>query len=531
MVDEFAGLALSCGVVLDPWERWVLEQIVSEDVAGAWAAFEILLIVSRQNGKGAIIEARELGGLFLLREPLIFHTAHRFDTSQRAYKRLRTLIESNPDLDRKVRTYSDSHGSEGLQLIAEPTLILGPGSDEVVESTAPELAYKTRSQSSGRGFEKVSLLVYDEAMFLDADDVGASLPSMAAAGNPQVLYTASAGLRHSTQLAELRGRMLRAWDKDQLHYSPELADKSLAAMEWSIVPHNEYCRPSCTEHDDSTARRSVAKANPGIGYRLTYEHSERERSTMSAESYARERLGVGTYPAAKDGWAVMPKDWWTKTAMADNYRPRSPAFAICTERERGSTAIGLAGSRSDGRWGVELADLRLGTSWLIERACELDRRYDPVCWVVDSHSAAGAFIDDLERAGLKIEQPSGVDIGQACGQFYDAFRDDQIRHAEDDDVRKALAGASTRKMGRQWIWDAEAAQVSICGLEAYTLALWGHRKYAGDADYDIGESVGFGEAEVKRMLAMGVYGPHDLQRLVSAEIITAEAAARILAGN
>jgi hypothetical protein len=531
MVDEFAGLALSCGLQLDPWERWVLQQIVSEDVDGAWAAFEFLLIVSRQNGKGAIIEARELGGLFLLREPLIFHTAHRFDTSQRAYKRLRTLIESNPDLDRKVRTYSDSHGSEGLQLVAEPTLILGPGREDVVQSTAPELAYKTRSQSSGRGFEKVSLLVYDEAMFLNADDVGASLPSMAAALNPQVLYTASAGLRSSSQLAELRHRMLRAWDKDELQYSPELADASLGAAEWSIVPHHEHCRPSCTEHDDVTSRRSIAKANPGIGYRLTYEHSERERNTMSAESYARERLGVGTYPAAKDGWAVIPEDWWTGTTMRDDYRPRSPAFAICTERERGTTAVAIAGSRPDGRWGVELADIRKGTSWVVERACELERRYDPTCWVVDSHSAAGSLIDELTAAGLKVEQPTAVDIGQACGQFYDAFRDDQLRHAEDDDVRKALAGAATRKMGRQWVWDAENTLASVCGLEAYTLALWGHRKYAGDADYDISASVGFGEAEIKRMLAMGVYGPADLQRLSSAGIITAEAAARILAGD
>ncbi|WP_228023103.1 hypothetical protein [Streptomyces acidicola] len=36
---------------------------MAEDAEGRWAAFEVCANVPRQNGKGAIIEARELWGL------------------------------------------------------------------------------------------------------------------------------------------------------------------------------------------------------------------------------------------------------------------------------------------------------------------------------------------------------------------------------------------------------------------------------------------------------------------------------------
>ncbi len=44
-------------------------------------ASDVGLIISRQNGKGTVLEVRELGGLFVLGEELIIHTAHEFKTA------------------------------------------------------------------------------------------------------------------------------------------------------------------------------------------------------------------------------------------------------------------------------------------------------------------------------------------------------------------------------------------------------------------------------------------------------------------
>ena len=68
---------------------------------GKWAAFEVGLIVARQNGKGTVLEALELAALFLFPDVrLILHSAHEFKTAQEAFLRVRALIEDNPDFDR-----------------------------------------------------------------------------------------------------------------------------------------------------------------------------------------------------------------------------------------------------------------------------------------------------------------------------------------------------------------------------------------------------------------------------------------------
>lgn len=64
--------------MLDEWQRFALDCMLGERADGKWAAFETALIVPRQNGKGSVLEARELAGLFLFGEQLILHSAHEF---------------------------------------------------------------------------------------------------------------------------------------------------------------------------------------------------------------------------------------------------------------------------------------------------------------------------------------------------------------------------------------------------------------------------------------------------------------------
>ena len=98
------------GLILDPWQELALMSALGEGDDGKWAAFEVGLVVPRQNGTGSILEARELAGLFLFGERLIIHSAHQFDTSLEAFRRLLTLIEETPDFSRRVKRVSRSHG-------------------------------------------------------------------------------------------------------------------------------------------------------------------------------------------------------------------------------------------------------------------------------------------------------------------------------------------------------------------------------------------------------------------------------------
>ncbi len=102
--------------------------------------------------------------------------------------------------------------------------------------------------------------------------------------------------------------------------------------------------------------------------------------------------------------------------------------------------------------------------------------------------------------------------------FYDAVRDDRLRHAPDSEVKTALAGAATRKLGDGLAWDRQHVAVDICPLVAYTLAWWGWRQHGGN-DYDAVDSVHFDLDEIMRLCSLGAYRTDDLKRLYDAGLI------------
>ncbi len=73
--EDTAELARNAGLILDDWQRYGLVNSMAETAESLWAAFEVAFVLSRQNGKNGIVEARQLGGLFLLHHPLMIHTA------------------------------------------------------------------------------------------------------------------------------------------------------------------------------------------------------------------------------------------------------------------------------------------------------------------------------------------------------------------------------------------------------------------------------------------------------------------------
>lgn len=174
---------------LDDWQQDVLIGSLAERGApGArrWEALEVGLIVPRQNGKGSILEARELFGMEL--DPLcklVTHTAHRADTAGDHFKRMKRIYLRCPDL--RAGVVDNGRGVDG-----EPSGILkGNGTWSITLVNGSHLAFKTRVNGSGRGFSG-DLLVYDEAYHLyEMDD---TLPALSARPNPQVWYTSSAPL-------------------------------------------------------------------------------------------------------------------------------------------------------------------------------------------------------------------------------------------------------------------------------------------------------------------------------------------------
>lgn len=90
-------MARRAGLHLDDWQQHALMGALRTQPNGKWAALEVGVDVARQNGKGGILEARELAGIFAFEERLIIHSAHLVDTSLEAMERLLWLMEDIPE--------------------------------------------------------------------------------------------------------------------------------------------------------------------------------------------------------------------------------------------------------------------------------------------------------------------------------------------------------------------------------------------------------------------------------------------------
>lgn len=478
-------LAEIAGLTLDPWQRLVLDHALGQRDDGTWSSFEVGLIVSRQNGKGALLEARELYGLFLGDEEMIIHSAHLFDTSLEAFKRILELIESTPDLDRMVRRVSRSHGEEGIEVLRDGVL--------------RRLRFRTRTAGGGRGFT-CDTLILDEAMVLADTTVGAILPTLSAVPNPQVWYTGSAGNRDSTALGRVRARGLAG------------SDPRLCFMEWSIDGCTQFCPRDCEEHDmqefkphphwsdEEYSRQlsrmyaSYAKANPGFGIRIggafsperSVEHIDAERRSMSSEEFGRERLGVGDYPVEGEAWRVIPEENW-KACVDTNSSPagKELAFGIELTPDRKMACICVAGLNEDGLTHIEITsvdeltlDYRPGDRWIVPRLAELVARWKPKAVVLNRAGQAGSLIPALEKAKIEVISPTVREYAQACGSLASGIVPTRgslanVVHLDQVPLTTAVAGAEKRNAADLWAWDQRNASVDISPLQAATLAAWG----------------------------------------------------------
>lgn len=449
---DAVDLADLAGLRLDPWQQLVLKHALGERGDGKWAAFEVAVVVARQNGKGAILEARELAGLFLFGERLILHSAHEYRTAMEAFLRVRALIDGCYDLRRKVKRVVNTNGEEGIEL-----------------NTGERLRFIARSKGAGRGFS-ADTLIWDEAYALTEEQVEAQMPVLSARPNGQIWYTSSPPLDAVTGAQLFRVRR-RALDGEA---------KTLAYFDWGA----EGCLDNL-EALDLDDRAMWRATNPAYEMRITEEAIQRERAAMSDAGFARERLSIWP-PDLTKGFRVIPETDWTAALDEQSRIHGTRAFGISAAWDRTSASIGVAGKRTDGLKHVELVDSRPGTGWVVDRAIRLNQKWKPCAWVVDPGSPAGSLILPLREAGIQVLEVNLGDVARAYGLIYDGISgkpyqndDDEdvdprnVRHIGQAELTSAVAGATNRTVGDGHAWDLRGAAVDITSLDSVTKALLG----------------------------------------------------------
>jgi len=459
-------LVARAGLVLDPWQADALDVILAVRPDGRWVCFECGEIVSRQNGKGAILEARALTGLLLLDEQLVMWSAHEYKTAMEGFRRtlallrrLGTKVSDNLyDVDGVIIKVINTNGEESLERL----------------DTGQRIEFVARSKGSGRGFSG-DVNIIDETFAFTRDQQEALLPTMSARPNPQIIYTSSPPLTGDTGpvMYALRKRALAG------------GDDSLGWRDWGLAGDLDSL-----DEIDLDDEELWHRANPSLGLgRLTVEFIRRERRTMSAEGFARERLGVWPREMSADSGAIDP-EVWAGLADKESRRAGDITIAVDVTPSRDRAAIAVAGLRADGLMHWEVIEHGAGVDWLVTRLIALKGKHDPVAIAIDGKGPAASLIpalnkagiaepdspDDPQRGDLAVSGPQGM--ANAFGMFIDAVAQSRGRHRDQPPLTSAIAGAKTRPLGDGGQAWGRKGSTDISPLVAVTLANWAYETRA-----------------------------------------------------
>jgi phage terminase large subunit-like protein len=448
--DEAIAFCEEHKIALDEWQQVILRRSVERNPDGKWP-LEVGVNVPRQNGKGELVLARLLIGVFVLEQPLQIYSAHEFATASEHFQRLEWLLEETPSLYSELARnrrgeplIKHSHGEEGLEF-----------------TDRRRIRFRTRTKGGGRGFT-CNTLIGDEAMIFSEIQHGALFPTLSAVPNAQIWYLGSAvdqeQHEHGVVFARVRKRGMSG------------DDPSLAYFEWSV--DDEGKGPESLSEANVKDPVLWGQANPALGIRIDPAFVENEQRAMSARSFAVERLGVGDWPRT-DHVIKNPLDYASWSALADKggviQEPVVVVFDVSPERK---AAVVIAGRRKDGLAQGELVESKGGTAWVAPEVARIAKKHR-IAVVCDGRGPAASLVPELRDLGVEVEQLSSSEHAQACGHLMDAVERQAFRHLDDPALNGAVLEAVTRPLGDAWAWSRKDSSTNIAPLVAFTLAISG----------------------------------------------------------
>ena len=444
--EDAAALMEAYGSKLDSWQRLVLDCWLSKDENGDYNVTSAGLAVPRQNGKNVVIEGLEFFGLIMNGEKIL-HTAHQVRTSKKAFRRLVNMFtdKRHPEIMGAVRTIRYTNGEEAIELTNGGTI-----------------EYLARSRQAARGFDGVSRIIFDEAQELTDDQMEAIMATLAASetGTRQLIYTGT------PPYPNCPGEVFRRRRK--------------ACME-DPGPHDAW-------HEWSIAAKSIGEihvgdrsvwymTNPALGIRLTEEFTENELKTLSADGFARERLGWWS-PVLTDepDRAISARDWEAcksnqlkpegKTAYGVKFTPDGATVALCGAviPEEGPSRISLIEKKQTGQGIQWLAD------WLNERSGEA------CCVVIDGRNGVDVLVEKITgkdgnwKAKNSVIRPSVRDIIASVSTLTDALAGETVSwYSLQEELNDSALSSIKRPVGGGWGFGGD----NPAPIEAAALALWG----------------------------------------------------------
>lgn len=408
--DAFAEFCKSCNYNLMPWQKFVADDFLTVDADGNFIRKTVAILVARQNGKSWLAAFRILFGLFELGEKSVVAMSSNRSMALTTFRQVISIIEANEHLRVQVKL---NRGMVGRFANGQESIELKNGATyKVVAAT----------RDGARGLT-ADLLFIDELREISEEAMKAAKPVTRARPNSQSLFTSNAGDAYSLVLNDLRERAL------------SYPAKSLGWYEYSAPQHSKV--------DD---RKAWAMANPALGITITEDVLAEAVSTDSVETIKTEMLCT---------WVSSLTSPWPNMAFEDcgdktlQMGPGPLTFFAFDKAQNTRTASLVAGQLlADGRIGVGILQ-----QWRSEVAVDDLRiaadikgwadKYNPAGILFD-HYATQSIAQRLAVSGCKMEDVSGQQFYQACGDLLDAIVAKRITHSGQPELVESMNNCAAK---------------------------------------------------------------------------------------
>lgn len=441
--EDAAILMSEYGCKLDDWQQLVIDCWLGRDEKGNYNITSAGLALPRQNGKNVCLEAREFYGLVINGEKIL-HTAHQVRTSKKSFRRLAAMFtdKRHPEVTDIVKNIRYTNGEECIEL----------DNGGVIEFSA-------RSRQAARGFDGISLVVYDEAQELTDDQVEAIMATLSASatGTRQIIYTGTPPYPGCPGDVFRRRRKICIED----------AGKHDCWHEWSVAADN-------IEQIKAEDTSLWYMTNPALGIRLSEDFTAEEFRSMSKDGFARERLGWWSPVLEQmNDYAINRKAW--EKCVSDKEKPEGKtAFGVKFSSDGSLVCLAGAVIGADGIARISMIEQKStgqGTQWLADW---LNARYKKACCVViDGRNGVDVLtekIADVWKYKKSVIRPTVKEVVAAVSTLTEAVNEQKLTWYRKQEILDESATTSVKRpIGGGWGFGGD----NSTPIEACSLALWG----------------------------------------------------------
>jgi phage terminase large subunit-like protein len=409
--DDVLEIAKLLNVSFLPYQEYILKDMLTVDKKDMWIRKSSLLLISRQNGKTFLARMLILTHLLKWNTDVLIMSSNR-SMALETFRQVANSLENNDHLKGMIKQIRHANGTESIEMLSGARL---------------DVVAATRDGSRGRSIN--GLLYIDEVREISEEGYRAAMPVTRAHANSHVLLTSNAGDAFSVVLNQLRERAL------------DNPPKSFGFYEYSAP---QYCKI-----DD---RAAWAQANPALGYTITEAAIEEAIATSPIENTRTETLCQ---------WIDSLSSPWPHGVLEETSNSELQisvggytvfGFDVSPSRRNASLVAGQI--LPDGKIGVGILqtwesavsvdDLKIAAEI---KAWSDQYRPRQICY--DKYTTQ-SIADKLSNAGCMVQDISGQQFYQACGDLLDGLVNHRVVHNGQANLMQQMNNCAAKVNDSAW---------------------------------------------------------------------------------